>query len=670
MTFGSITGRADQSRRFTPSLWIYAAIAVIGCMVTVVIVYGYYMGTRLSRLDEPLVDAAREIKMEATETMLRIKDDLKRIPIKEPAALWTEVDNSLWYLKAILDKKGLRADDFKGNETNEIEREISLVQDKLELLKSAVSQRFNNRSFRGTPESYNDAYLSFLATVGSLEDSLIKIRARSLQRFRFVQTFIVLTSIVTFVAIGLFYRRFDRQRTLHLDNLKNSNAELESEMVTRLKAEQALQQTQAQLEDAVSERTSELKLANEALTEQIIRRQGVEQHLITSKAMLQAIFDGILDPLILIDTNTQIKMMNQSALKYYGNKKPEDVIGKLCRQIIDKKCSCDQCQIPLSISKGLTMTFERTGLIDPTRVEQVTVYPVFNHKEAPSEAIIRISDISEQKLLQKRLVLSEKMASLGILVSSIAHEINNPNSFISFNIPILRDYLFGLLPLLDRYAESQPGFELFNMPYEEFKNDLLKMLDNMEHGSQRISAFVNNLREFGESKDLRPHRWVEVGSVIDKAVEICRNKISRSVKSFSVDVAKDLPRIFTEPAALEQILINLLINAAQAADKEASSIQLIARQGPNGSGDLVVEVRDNGCGMDESTLQKIFEPFFTTKALGEGTGLGLYVCQNMAESIGARLEVQSQPGVGSSFMIHIPRGTQRPDKIVVHQEAA
>ena len=117
-----------------------------------------------------------------------------------------------------------------------------------------------------------------------------------------------------------------------------------------------------------------------------------------------------------------------------------------------------------------------------------------------------------------------------------------------------------------------------------------------------------------------------------------------------------LPRVYTDPYSLEQVLINLPVNAAQAADKKDSWVRLEVKV--NGIGrlhDLVIEVSDNGCGMDEKTQRRVFDPFFTTKAAGaEGTGLGLYISQNLIKDLGGRIEVTSEPGLGSKFKVILP----------------
>jgi signal transduction histidine kinase len=268
--------------------------------------------------------------------------------------------------------------------------------------------------------------------------------------------------------------------------------------------------------------------------------------------------------------------------------------------------------------------------------------------------VLRISDITEEKLMERQLIQNEKLASLGLLVSSIAHEINNPNSFITFNIPIMRDYLNELTPIIDEYVEGHPGFEPLGFSYTAFREDLFKILDNIEHGSTRINTTVSGLKNFSRRKGKKENRSVDLKQVIDKTVAICRGEIRKKVKSFEMNVPEDLPMIHTDPEAIEQILLNHLINATQAVDKKTSRLRLDVMLKETGPAHLIVEVSDNGCGMDESTKKKIFDPFFTTKQPDMGTGLGLYVCHNLVEGLGGRIEVESKPGEGSTFRVILP----------------
>ena len=266
------------------------------------------------------------------------------------------------------------------------------------------------------------------------------------------------------------------------------------------------------------------------------------------------------------------------------------------------------------------------------------------------------------------------MASLGILVSSIAHEINNPNNFVTFNIPILRDYLEELVEIADRHAENHFDFELFHMSYPEFRKDVFKLVDNIEHGARRISSFVANLREFSQSNGDRQKVLLDLPVVVEKVLSICRSQIKKGVKTFEMDLPANLPPVYADEYSLEQVLLNLIVNAVQAADKKDSLVKLSAWTGRHWWYHTIIEVRDNGCGIDKETIDRIFNPFFTTKSAAEGTGLGLYVCHNLVQSLGGAIDVKSRPGEGrQGLTVTLPdkdrRKEPRPDNASVERNA-
>jgi PAS domain S-box-containing protein len=263
-------------------------------------------------------------------------------------------------------------------------------------------------------------------------------------------------------------------------------------------------------------------------------------------------------------------------------------------------------------------------------------------------------DITKEKILERQVMHQEKLASLGMLVSGIAHEINNPNNFITFNIPILRDYVRELMRIADAYADAHPDYELFGMTYREFREDIFNLLDNIEHGTGRIDGTVRKLQEFSRKKNGEERRLASIEEVVSQAVAICRSQIGRMVKDFEVETAPELPAMLTDADALEQILVNILINAGQAADKEESRIALRLVSRASWENRIIIEIEDNGAGMDQATKNSIFDPFFTTKPRGKGTGLGLYIARNLIQSLGGSIEVESEPGRGSLFRISLP----------------
>lgn len=421
----------------------------------------------------------------------------------------------------------------------------------------------------------------------------------------------------------------------------------------RMHLVEELEDARDELEVRVRNRTSELEGIAAAL-------RFSEEKLQKSNVLLQKVFDGISDPLIMLDGKGLVTMNNKAATDYYGVCEGMDVLGKPCYQgLRGIETVCVGCEYPFLSAETRTMSFERKGFKDPGKMENVTVYPVLDVHGRRDAVIIKISDITKAKILERQILHNEKLASLGLVTSGIAHEINNPNSFIYFNLPILRRYLEQLLPIVDDYAALHPEFEVLHMSYGELKEDIFKLLGNMEHGTQRISKTVEVLKSFVRKRGTEGIQQVDLKEVLDKVVALCQTELRHKVGSFEFIVPEDLPSLFSDPEALEQVFLNLLINAIHACDKPDSCVRLKVEHGlPDGYG-FLVEVSDNGSGIEETVREKIFDPFFTTKSPNEGTGLGLYICHSHVESLGGRIEVESSPGRGSTFRVLLPQASER-----------
>ena len=238
----------------------------------------------------------------------------------------------------------------------------------------------------------------------------------------------------------------------------------------------ALQKSKNELEHRVADRTAQIELANKTLKGEIEERKLAEQRLQQNRTMLQAVFDGIADPLVLVNHNMVVKILNQAAAEYYEIDDNQDAVGMVFWEATQKSDIFKNCEIPPAVLNNQVLSFERKGFMAPDRLERVFVYPVKEKKGDVGDAIVHVTDITEERRIEKQLVQSEKMASLGVLVTSIAHEINNPNSFVAFNIPILEEYIEALMPFADEYAANHPDMELFNMTYPEFRTDVIKLL--------------------------------------------------------------------------------------------------------------------------------------------------------------------------------------------------
>jgi PAS domain S-box-containing protein len=262
----------------------------------------------------------------------------------------------------------------------------------------------------------------------------------------------------------------------------------------------------------------------------------------------------------------------------------------------------------------------------------------------PSQVFI-IRDLTERKQMQARLLLADRMASLGTLAAGIAHEINNPLAFTLTNLGHLE---VEVLPQLALPAHAQ--------------EELHQLLSDAQLGVRRVRDIVRQLKVFSRVEDeVRATEPVDVHRVLEASIRMAWNELrhrARLVRDYT-----ELLLVQADEGRLGQVLLNLLVNAAQAIPEGhagRNEVRVVTRAR---AGEAVIEVRDTGGGMSAEHLERVFEPFFTTKPVGLGTGLGLSICHGIVNGFGGRMEVESEQGVGSTFRVILPFAACAPPAV-------
>jgi PAS domain S-box-containing protein len=285
--------------------------------------------------------------------------------------------------------------------------------------------------------------------------------------------------------------------------------------------------------------------------------------------------------------------------------------------------------------------------------------------------------LQQLKDAQSQLIQTEKMSSLGQLVAGMAHEINNPVSFIYGNINHARRYSTELLQLIELYQEAYPQpnpeleAEIEEIDLDFVTEDFPRLLDSMETGAKRIREIVGSLRNFSRF-DEAIVKQVDIHQGIDSTLMLLQSRFKQYKNSTEIQVIKEygnLPLVECYPGHLNQVFMNLLSNAIDALDEVNSERNLIEaetnistiristeiNQESTSSPHVVIRIADNGTGMTEEVRLKAFDPFFTTKPVGTGTGLGLATSyQIVAELHKGQLQCNSALGQGTEFVIQIP----------------
>ncbi|WP_338084582.1 HAMP domain-containing sensor histidine kinase, partial [Desulfoprunum benzoelyticum] len=237
----------------------------------------------------------------------------------------------------------------------------------------------------------------------------------------------------------------------------------------------------------------------------------------------------------------------------------------------------------------------------------------------------------------------------------MAHEINNPNSFLTLNLPLLRDVWTDALHVLDDYQEEHGDFVLGGLEYSELRQQLPLVLQGMVDGSERIKDIVSRLKDYSRQRPEGEREPTDVNNVVTGALAFVRHKLKSAAPGYLARMAPEPVLVEADLQRLIQVLINLLVNACEAVPAAGGEITV---QCLSGFGEdkawAGVEVRDNGCGIPAHDLKYIKDPFFTTKREMGGTGLGLSISSAIMHDHGGRLEFSSQPGQGTVVRMLLP----------------
>jgi PAS domain S-box-containing protein len=264
-----------------------------------------------------------------------------------------------------------------------------------------------------------------------------------------------------------------------------------------------------------------------------------------------------------------------------------------------------------------------------------------------------INDITQLKMAEvaaaqrnEQLKQADKMASLGILVSGIAHEISNPNNFILLNVQLFSKVWKDIAPILDEYYAQNGDFSIAGMPYYSSKEKITQSLDGIFNGSERIRNITSSLTEYARADSGRMNEQVDINKVVEMAILITGNLIKKSTNKFRVEYGENIPLIKGNAQQLEQVVINLITNACQSLNNLSAEVTVSTYYNKTRQ-HVGIKVEDQGVGIAPGNLQYIMDPFFTTKRDMGGTGLGLSVSFNIVKSHGGSLMMSSAPNKGT-----------------------
>jgi PAS domain S-box-containing protein len=416
-------------------------------------------------------------------------------------------------------------------------------------------------------------------------------------------------------------------------------------------------------------REAEVRRRNERLEQEIAERRRAEEALRTSERRYRQLTEGTRDAIVVADHRGLITLFNPAAQQTFGYPEHE-VLGQPLAMLTSPDDQGAHRELlhgylttpgdhssgpPLELrgrrkgGEGFPMEVSLTALELPEGVLQLAA----------------IRDTTERHRLQARLVQSEKLASLGLLSAGVAHEINNPLSYVSNNLAILERDVRSLKAAAEACEEAQalleptrPDFaakvaqlvEEVGLSYVE--QNIERILGSTRQGIRRVAEIVQKLRDFARL-DRAEFDRADIHEAIAGSLELVRERLDRAGVVVDRQFG-DLPPVFCAPVQMNQLFFSLILNSIQAIEATSRGSGRIEVRTRAAGGAVIADVTDDGCGIPPEDLPRIFDPFFTTRPVGAGTGLGLSICHSIVADHGGRIEVESTPGRGTRFRITLP----------------
>ncbi|HNY50645.1 MAG TPA: PAS domain S-box protein [Smithella sp.] len=279
-------------------------------------------------------------------------------------------------------------------------------------------------------------------------------------------------------------------------------------------------------------------------------------------------------------------------------------------------------------------------------------------------------DITEDKKIRQegefrlqQMIQSHKLKALGEVVAGVAHEINNPVSFIANNITMLEEMWNAVEPILASDGASHPDWSDKGIGYVEVCTNMKEIIDEFKIASQRIKRVVSGLKEFARTDETVEKKPVKIEEVIRGVMIIVGAQVRKTVSRVDIYVDSDLPPVQGHFQKLEQVIANLLINAHQAIPPDRKGRIIITARNMERLNAILIEIEDNGMGMKKEVMDHVFQPFFTTRRDLEGTGLGLSISYGLIKEHHGLIGVLSRPDIGTRFSIYLPLDSRTPISI-------
>jgi two-component system, NtrC family, sensor kinase len=355
---------------------------------------------------------------------------------------------------------------------------------------------------------------------------------------------------------------------------------------------------------------------------------GIYQELLHSRNTLRALFDSLPISIYIVDPTYNLIAINISRATRVGEK-PSLLVGYKCYEKLYRRMTpCPGCLINEMFTSGQSTNRLHREWIDHDKFFEweISTFSIYNEDSIPVQGIVIEQDITEKRNLEAHLIQAEKLAAVGQLAASVAHEINNPLTAIVANAQLLR-------------RDIRPE-----------DKDLMESARLIEMAGVRASQVVRNLLGIAR-KEKYEYEPIDLNETLRNALSLVQHELVGRPIRVNFNAQEDMPNVVASQDQLQGVWINLFLNAIDAIDKPGGEISISSHYDGQ---EFQVAVMDNGKGIAQDYFSRVFEPFFTTKSAGRGTGLGLSVCLRVIKHHGGTIEVESQEGKWTRITVRLP----------------
>lgn len=383
--------------------------------------------------------------------------------------------------------------------------------------------------------------------------------------------------------------------------------------------------------------------------EDITEHKLAEDALRDSEAKLRTLFNHSPDLIFTVDDQARILFANRPlpySIGGAGEKRSELALPPHVRHAYLEK-------LRQVFAGGQIEHCQYTA--DDTTWWEIRMVPISsaNAENTVLAAMVVITDITENRKLQWQAIRSARLASLGVLSAGIAHEISNPNHAITANAALLTRIWQDALPILAEYEREQGDFLLAGLNFAQAHAAISRGMADVGENARRIQKIIGNLRHLGKQDQGHMDELADIAKILKAVLTLLDARIRKHSDCLTLDLPQDLPPVRGNVQQLEQVMINVIVNALEALPDRGCSVRVSARLDSTGSR-IIIRVEDQGTGMSDAVMAQIGEPFFTTKAENGGTGLGLSISSSIVEKHGGVLRFEPNKSSGTTVSIDLP----------------